>query len=150
MLHKKNQILDRLTFLIDENNKNVIAKNGLGAWFYSCLTLSNIFFLQIPSMITAIYLLKIGFLNVKDFLIALTYYSHLIEQSKNFLENMSSLETNVVCLERCESFINIPSESNYLNIKSHINFLSHNIEYPIKYFVPKKTNSRRDERYTYG
>ena len=74
MLQKKKEVINRLTHLIDENNKNVITKNGLGGWFFSCLTLSNVFVLQVPSMIAAIYLLKIGFLDVKDFLIALTYY----------------------------------------------------------------------------
>lgn len=65
------------------------------------------------------------------------------------MENISTLETNVVCLERCESFLQIPTEEKYLNIRAHVDFLTHNIDYPIRFFVPKKTNSRSDERYTY-
>ena len=111
---KKNNVLFELKEKINENTKNLFLRLGLIGWFDTRISLFNIFLLQVCAFSFILIFFGKGF-DPKFLIIFVTYVFSMVTRTKLLMGFLSSLETGVVNLERCETFCNLETEKKYIN-----------------------------------
>ena len=152
VFNKQEQAVEELKDFIDENTKNAITSKSVENWFNSTLYLLNFLLPSLFSYGLAIFLLSGNYIKGKEAVLAIIYLVDVINEMKWFVQTISKIETQVVSLERCDAFNNIPKEKGYFNIKKHEKYLTEKISRPIDKFLPLKvfsTNLRRNEKLPY-
>jgi len=127
IFHAKNDVLHEMTDRINNNAKNVLFKRALQAWFNTRVTLYNLGIVQIVVMgycLVNIHQLE----NPYTFVLSITFLMSAITNIKYALDLFAEVELDFVAVERCDSFLNVPIEKNYLNFKEEAAAVSREME----------------------
>lgn len=134
---------DFINDLINENSKNTIMIYALNGWFKSRVLFATLFIMILPSYSYVLFTLYYFPETVitKD-LIYFVLISGWMASSMIILLNMvCDLEVNLISLERCINFTEIPNEENYLNFDIH----KKNFLYPSKKHIKHIVENNRDD-----
>jgi ABC-type multidrug transport system fused ATPase/permease subunit len=105
------EMMDR----INDNTSNILLKNTVRSWFN--VRLCNYNLVMIQTLVLVYYFATIE--TMEDTLLiiySIQYLCDIINNLKIALEMLTNLEIDFVAIERCDSFEQIQTEKNYMNI----------------------------------
>jgi ABC-type multidrug transport system fused ATPase/permease subunit len=113
---KEKLLLNELCGLLEENTKNLTTQNALTNWFSVRISLFNILIIQCLCFVLIWFALKYDYMTIQRVIIFLPFCLNFTWNIDFFVNQFSQLETNLVSLERCIAFHNIPPEQKYMNL----------------------------------
>lgn len=113
---KEGQVKRDISRLIEDNTKNEFLESALTSWFGVRMCLFNVLLVQGVCFAMIWFLLKFDMISVKKVVIFLPFVMNFIWNLNMWIEYLSTLETSLVSLERCQAFLDIPPEKNYKNL----------------------------------
>lgn len=119
VMKKEGYVRKRLRYLINENMKNSVMVFGLDAWFQTRIAFINMALIQIPSYGVILYQLYYGTgeIDINYLVVFIMTTSRLTADMTSLLLSISSIETNLISVERCQKFEEIEPEKGYKALK---------------------------------
>jgi len=134
--HKKQSYtMINLQRLADENNKNNLMIFGLDCWFNIMILNSTILIVNIPSFLFVIWTIYSDLESV-DFRFTVLFLMNITSLARyllGFLNYYCLVESDLISVERCLSFVNIKPENGYRDLKKNRKLF----EFPSKQTITK-------------
>ena len=144
---KRRQVLLELMQAINENTKNVMFRYTLMCWFNLRVQLMIILGLELP--VFALICLFFRTFNQNYILVMLAYIFKIPKSFIYFFQNWNNLETQAVSIERCDYFLQIPSETGYRNLKKEQAYINSNIHRDLTQYIKNYDLQENDRRFSY-
>ena len=117
--HKQNDFIMKMYNKLDDHYAVHIYIEGANKWYKIVLvSIANVFY----SVVLMYLIVNKHFIPVTAISLILNYTSTLNEQLVNTMSHYSNVETAMIALERCDTYINIPQERKSVNTATpHVN-----------------------------
>lgn len=111
---KENMFMQNNCFKIDENKKPIMVRKAVEVWFTFRLMLCS-FLINITSLVYVLFFLDPSFKNASNGALLLVCSLGFDEIMYFLFSNLGALETELISIERCESFMDLEPEGGYVN-----------------------------------
>ena len=116
---------------------------ALNAWFKARIVVVTFLSILVPSYAYVIFSIyrNPDDIKVRDLVFFIIITGYTAGDMIHMLKELCELEVNLISLERCINFSEIPPEANYLNFELHKKFFL----YPSKKHIRKIVEDNRDD-----